>query len=172
MPSSRWRRVVDVIPASPVARMAVVQACPDHGSYLLWLATSKPRLRITRTSNERFDAGFVCPVMIIPCAGARDEETLRSCPKHSSAAIPETCDHYGAIHRRTRPVGAREMDGGYPLPRSMTDWATLDQLANLCRTSAVDIQPLARLSGPVRSRRCASSPCNTHWWHVLIRTRR
>jgi protein-L-isoaspartate(D-aspartate) O-methyltransferase len=30
---------------------------------------------ITRTSNERFDARFVCPVMIIPCAGARDEET-------------------------------------------------------------------------------------------------
>ena len=30
---------------------------------------------ITRTSNERFDARFICPVMIIPCAGARDEET-------------------------------------------------------------------------------------------------
>ncbi len=30
---------------------------------------------ITRTSNERFDARFVCPVMIIPCAGARDDET-------------------------------------------------------------------------------------------------
>lgn len=30
---------------------------------------------VTRTSNGRFDARFLCPVMIIPCAGARDEET-------------------------------------------------------------------------------------------------
>jgi protein-L-isoaspartate(D-aspartate) O-methyltransferase len=30
---------------------------------------------VTRASNGRFDARFLCPVMIIPCAGARDEET-------------------------------------------------------------------------------------------------
>jgi hypothetical protein len=30
---------------------------------------------VTRASNDGFDARFVCPVMIIPCVGARDEET-------------------------------------------------------------------------------------------------
>jgi protein-L-isoaspartate(D-aspartate) O-methyltransferase len=32
-------------------------------------------LLITRSSNDRLDARFVCPAMFIPCIGARDEET-------------------------------------------------------------------------------------------------
>jgi protein-L-isoaspartate(D-aspartate) O-methyltransferase len=32
-------------------------------------------LLITRASNDHFDARFVCPVMFIPCIGARDDET-------------------------------------------------------------------------------------------------
>lgn len=34
-------------------------------------------LLITRVTEERFDARFISPVMIIPCAGARDDETAR-----------------------------------------------------------------------------------------------
>ena len=32
-------------------------------------------LLVTRVGGERFDARFVCPVMIFPCVGGRDEET-------------------------------------------------------------------------------------------------
>jgi protein-L-isoaspartate(D-aspartate) O-methyltransferase len=32
-------------------------------------------LLVTRASDERFDARFVCPAAFIPCAGARDDET-------------------------------------------------------------------------------------------------
>ncbi len=31
-------------------------------------------LLVTRVGEERFDARFVCPVMIFPCVGGRDEE--------------------------------------------------------------------------------------------------
>ena len=42
----------------------------------------------------------------------------RNCLSHSSVAVSGTCGRYGAIHNPTKPVGVREMDGGYPLPRS------------------------------------------------------
>ena len=34
-------------------------------------------LLVTRVVEERFDARFVCPVMIYPCLGGRDEETAK-----------------------------------------------------------------------------------------------
>lgn len=34
-------------------------------------------LLVTRVTEERLDARFLCPVMIIPCAGARDAETAK-----------------------------------------------------------------------------------------------
>ncbi|HEY7402105.1 MAG TPA: protein-L-isoaspartate(D-aspartate) O-methyltransferase [Candidatus Angelobacter sp.] len=34
-------------------------------------------LLITRKSEDKYDAGFIMPVMFIPCAGARDEESAK-----------------------------------------------------------------------------------------------
>lgn len=34
-------------------------------------------LLVTRVKEERFDARFLCPVMIIPCVGARDSQTAK-----------------------------------------------------------------------------------------------
>ncbi|HZU31008.1 MAG TPA: rRNA adenine N-6-methyltransferase family protein [Candidatus Angelobacter sp.] len=34
-------------------------------------------LLVTRTPTEKFDARFIMPVMFIPCAGARDDETAK-----------------------------------------------------------------------------------------------
>jgi len=34
-------------------------------------------LQVTKISPQRFDASFVCPVLFIPCVGARDEETAK-----------------------------------------------------------------------------------------------
>jgi len=38
-------------------------------------------LLITRASNDRYEARFVCPAMFIPCIGARDEETAAKLAK-------------------------------------------------------------------------------------------
>jgi protein-L-isoaspartate(D-aspartate) O-methyltransferase len=32
---------------------------------------------VTRVKEERFDARFLCPVMIIPCVGARDSQAAK-----------------------------------------------------------------------------------------------
>ncbi len=55
---------------------------------------------ITRTLNERFDARLVCPIMIIPCAGARDEETAS---KLSEAFKRGDSRHVRSLRRNTPP---------------------------------------------------------------------
>jgi protein-L-isoaspartate(D-aspartate) O-methyltransferase len=60
-----------------------LDALPPTGRLLFPLTPDGPgdvpgvggMLLVTRGAEERFDARFVCPVMIIPCVGARDSET-------------------------------------------------------------------------------------------------
>lgn len=57
-------------------------------------------LLVTRATQERFDARFVCPVMIFPCFGGRDEETGK---KLAEAFRREPGSNVRSLHRKTPP---------------------------------------------------------------------
>jgi protein-L-isoaspartate(D-aspartate) O-methyltransferase len=57
-------------------------------------------LLVTRVTEERFDARFVCPVMIFPCFGGRDEETAK---KLAEAFRRAPGSDVRSLHRKTPP---------------------------------------------------------------------
>jgi hypothetical protein len=53
---------------------------------------------VTRVKEERFDARFLCPVMIIPCVGARDSQAA----KHLAEAFKRgDSGKVRSLHRRS-----------------------------------------------------------------------
>jgi protein-L-isoaspartate(D-aspartate) O-methyltransferase len=55
---------------------------------------------VTRLKEERFDARFLCPVMIIPCVGARDSQTA----KHLAEAFKRgDSEKVRSLRRRALP---------------------------------------------------------------------
>jgi protein-L-isoaspartate(D-aspartate) O-methyltransferase len=79
-----------------------LNALRPHGRLLFPLTPDGPggMLLVSRTTAERFDARFVCPVVIIPCVGARDSETAK---KLAEAYKRGDSGKVRSLQRNTKP---------------------------------------------------------------------